>query len=163
MGRATPSNRCVSPRRNSDTAVTASEFSSAARELNNSYQNVVKDANTSIREIRTSINRASEAAANAATTLNRNFHRDYKWAVYSLCMIALSLGFILGDLFHWWISSPMGTSTPSAPIVQTAPPPPTNTKQPKPQRQNRPHAPTAITKPFEPLEQKQEQTQVREQ
>ncbi len=143
------------------TRQTASEFSSAARELNNSYQSVVKDANESIREIRSSINRASEAAANAATTLNRNFQRDYKWAVYTLCAIALSLGFILGDLFHWWISSPIATNTVSAPIVQTAPT--TNATQTKPQSKNRPHAPTAITKPSESQEQEQEQTQVPEQ
>ena len=133
------------------TRQTAAEFSSAAQELNNSYQSVVKDANESIRAICSSIDRASEAAANAATTLNRNFHSDYKWAVYTLCAIALSLGFILGYLFHWWISPPIAASTAAIPIVQTAPQPaaPASLTQ-KPQRKNRAHDPTAIPKPSEP-------------
>jgi DNA-binding ferritin-like protein len=135
------------------TRQTAAEFSSAARELTSSYQSVVKDANNAIREIRSSINHASEAAANAAATLNRNFHRDYKWSVYTLCAIALSLGFILGDLFQWWVRAPMTRNTAAIPIVQTAPAPLSATPNPtqsKPKHQNRTHALTPVTLPSEP-------------
>jgi ElaB/YqjD/DUF883 family membrane-anchored ribosome-binding protein len=144
------------------TRQTAAEFANAARELTSSYQSVVKDANNAIREIRSSINHASEAAANAATTLNRNFHRDYKWAVYTLCAIALSLGFILGDLFQWWVRSPITPNTAAIPIVQTAPLPPATpeiTPQAKSRRQTRTHAPTPITKPSQLEEQQQEPQQ----
>jgi ElaB/YqjD/DUF883 family membrane-anchored ribosome-binding protein len=149
------------------TRQTAAEFANATRELTSSYQSVVKDANNTIREIRSSINHASEAAANAAAALNRNFHRDYKWAVYTLCAIALLLGFILGDLFQWWISSPTSTNTASAPIVQSTtqqlPTTPTNSTQQKPKHQKRTHDPSRRTGPLQPEEQQQEPPQAPDQ
>jgi hypothetical protein len=141
------------------TRQTAAEFASAAQELTSSYQSAVKDANNAIREIRSSINHASEAAANAAATLNRNFHSDYKWAVYTLSWIALSLGFILGDLFQWWVRAPITPNTAAIPIVQTAPAPlsvPTSPTQSKPKHQNRTHAPTPVTLPPEPQQEHEE-------
>jgi hypothetical protein len=79
---------------------TTTEFGRTAGHLTDSYSGVAAQAERSIREIRSSIGHAADAARLAAQELTGTFRYEYRWAISILSCLALILGIGIGMLIQ---------------------------------------------------------------
>jgi len=98
-------------------AQTATEFDCSSRQLLSDCRNTTKQFRDAFADIREMIGNTTETAKAAAQALTKTFLCEYKWSVLMLCTSALMLGFSLGIIWHWWISSPEPNRSANIPAV----------------------------------------------
>jgi hypothetical protein len=98
------------------------EFTATAANLGHAYRGAAEDARKAVNSMKTEVSAAATAAERAANELSPTFHKAYRWAAYSLSGLAVLIGFVLGAMFEYWVSSPSKPVAEStAPVVQAAP------------------------------------------
>jgi hypothetical protein len=98
------------------------EFTATAANLGHAYRGAAEDARKAVNSMRTEVSAAATAAERAANELSLTFHKAYRWAAYSLSGLAVLIGFVLGAMFEYWVSSPSKpVAESSPPVVQAAP------------------------------------------
>lgn len=100
------------------------EFARAARVISDSHQGAASEARRSIDALDSSVGRAAETARRAAAELSRVFQNEFRWSLYALSGLALTIGIVIGMLYQQWIDGP--APVPTAPDMQeeqSAPPP----------------------------------------
>ena len=101
---------------------TAADFDSSAKQLTNSYEGAVTNANEAIAEMRIVMSAAAETAQRAASDLVQTFLGHYKWALHWLVPAGIALGFALGTIYVGWRDAPPETQrlAPSS-VIQPSP------------------------------------------
>jgi len=94
------------------------EFQQTAVSINNAHHGAAVEANRAIREIDTSISRATKAAEQATADLTATFIHEYRWSVAMIAGIAMFVGALFTLAFDNWRYSPVANPAPARVEVQ---------------------------------------------
>ena len=98
------------------------EFSATAGTIGDAYRGAAKDASRAVGAMRADISSVTSLAERTIKELSVTFDKAYRWTAYSLSGLALIIGFVLGTIATFWITSPAKpVAEAPAPVVQTAP------------------------------------------
>jgi len=84
-----------------------------AASINNAHHGAAVEANRAIREIDSSISRATKAAEQATADLTATFIHEYRWSIAMIAGIAMFVGALFTLAFDNWRYSPVVNPAPA--------------------------------------------------
>jgi hypothetical protein len=79
------------------------EFAETAKSLGDKYTGAVEEARLAVRTIESTISSATAVAKRAASDLSETFCEARRWSVYTICIVSIGVGLVLGAAITWWI------------------------------------------------------------
>jgi len=82
---------------------TSIRFEAATNRLTAKYEGAAEDARKCITGIDRAISAAADSSRRASQELSANFHKAYRWSVFTLCGLSVLIGSVLGVMFDRWL------------------------------------------------------------